>query len=53
MVYRVGKAKGLQSRYLGDIREKARTLDVSKVLAEVGKWPDSIQARSRRIGIAP
>jgi uncharacterized protein (DUF697 family)/tellurite resistance protein len=33
----LGEAKGLQSRYLGDIREKARTLDVSKVLAEVGK----------------
>jgi uncharacterized protein (DUF697 family)/tellurite resistance protein len=33
----LGEAKGLQSRYLGDIREKARTLDVTKVLAEVGK----------------
>ncbi len=33
----LGEAKGLQSRYLGDIQEKARTLDISKVLAEVGK----------------
>lgn len=33
----LGEAKGMQSRYLGDIREKARTLDITKVLAEVGK----------------
>jgi uncharacterized protein (DUF697 family)/tellurite resistance protein len=33
----LGEARGLQSRYLGDIQEKARTLDVGKVLAEVGK----------------
>ncbi len=30
-------ARGLQSRYVGEIREKARTLDVGKVLAEIGK----------------
>jgi uncharacterized protein (DUF697 family)/tellurite resistance protein len=30
-------AKGLQSRYVGEIREKARTLDAGKVLAEIGK----------------
>lgn len=33
----VGEAKGLQSRYLPQIREKARTLDVRQVLAEVGR----------------
>ena len=33
----LGEAKGLQARYLPDIREKARTLDLGKVLAEVGK----------------
>jgi len=33
----LGEAKGLRSRYLPDIREKARTLDLGKVLAEVGK----------------
>jgi len=33
----LGEAKGLQSRYLPDIRERARTLDVRQVLAEVGR----------------
>jgi uncharacterized protein (DUF697 family)/tellurite resistance protein len=33
----LGEAKGLQSRYSGEIEAKARTLDVGKVLAEVGK----------------
>ncbi|APV49199.1 hypothetical protein BWI17_05590 [Betaproteobacteria bacterium GR16-43] len=33
----LGEAKGLQSRYLPAIREKARTLDVRQVLAEVGR----------------
>ena len=33
----LGEAKGLQARYLPDIRERARTLDVRQVLAEVGR----------------
>ncbi|QJR13160.1 hypothetical protein DSM104443_04255 [Usitatibacter rugosus] len=33
----LGEAKGLQSRYLPAIQEKARTLDVRQVLAEVGR----------------
>jgi hypothetical protein len=31
----LGEARGLQGQYLPAIREKARTIDVSKVLQEV------------------
>ena len=33
----LGEARNLQSRYLPAIQEKARTLDVRQVLAEVGR----------------